>query len=275
MTSPTPARKMHVDPVDVRIEGDGARTLVMIHGWPDTLTLWDAQVAALRGTFRCVRFTLPGFAAGDARRAWSLDEITDLVARVVDTVSPSRPVILLVHDWGSMFGYHYAMTRPDRVERLIGLDVGDAGSAQHRRALGGRAKLMVAGYQMWLVLAWRLGGALGDRMTRAMARWLRAPGEPATIRARMNYPYDIAWTGSKGSYRHARGPRPPMPMPMLYVYGTRKPFMFHSPQWLAALDAQPGCRVVALPTGHWLMTHRAEALNEVIVDWLSDGSAPA
>ena len=43
---------MIIDGIEVLIEGSGrpdAQTIVMIHGWPDTLRLWDAQVAALTG----------------------------------------------------------------------------------------------------------------------------------------------------------------------------------------------------------------------------------
>jgi len=51
-----------VQDVDVHIEGQGEETIVMIHGWPDTHTIWDNQVAALSDNYRCVRFTLPGYA---------------------------------------------------------------------------------------------------------------------------------------------------------------------------------------------------------------------
>ena len=46
--------------IDLHIEGAGEETVLMVHGWPDTYRLWDAQVEALKGRFRCIRFTLPG-----------------------------------------------------------------------------------------------------------------------------------------------------------------------------------------------------------------------
>jgi pimeloyl-ACP methyl ester carboxylesterase len=60
--------------VDVILEGSGPKTVVMLHGWPDTHRLWDGQVAALKERFRCVRFTLPGFDLGP-KRAIPLDEL--------------------------------------------------------------------------------------------------------------------------------------------------------------------------------------------------------
>jgi hypothetical protein len=41
-------------------------------------------------------------------------------------------------------------------------------------------------------------------MTRAMARWLRAPAPAQTVHAGMNYPYFVQWTGASGGYRRAR-----------------------------------------------------------------------
>jgi pimeloyl-ACP methyl ester carboxylesterase len=55
---------LQVDGVDVHIDGDGAHTIVMVHGWPDTWRLWDAQVApilaASGGQDRIARFSWPG-----------------------------------------------------------------------------------------------------------------------------------------------------------------------------------------------------------------------
>ena len=74
----------------------------------------------------------------------------------------------------------------------------------------------------------------------------------------MNYPYDIRWTGSHGSYK---GAVPFVPTwPMLFIYGSRKPFMFHSPQFVAALAARADCRVLEFATGHWVMTREPGAL---------------
>ena len=260
------ATSFAIDGIDVHVEGDGADTLVMVHGWPDTHRLWDAQVEAFRNLYRCVRFTLPGFDVAKPRRALSLDETVAFIAAVVDAASPDRPVILLLHDWGCAFGYEFAMRHPARVQRIVGVDIGDVGSAAHVRALDWKARAMTLGYQWWLVLAWRLGGRWGDAMTRRMARLLRAPADARLVGACMNYPYDITWTGSHGSYRQRARFDPPCPM--LYVYGRRKPFMFHSPQWAEALAARAGSRVVGMEAGHWLMRQRAEAFNTAVLDWL-------
>jgi pimeloyl-ACP methyl ester carboxylesterase len=256
-----------VDGVEVITEGDRGPVVLMLHGWPDTRVLWDAQVARLRQGFRCVRFTLPGFEPGSRRQATSLEEMLALFDKVVDVVSRDRPIVLLLHDWGCFFGYQYAMLRPDRIERVIGIDIGDAGSPAHVASLTVPAKAMMASYQLWLAAAWRLGGSAGDAMTRAMARAIKAPAPPEQIHAGMNYPYDIRWTGSHGSYRERRSVE--LASPLLFIYGRRKPFMFHSPAWAAAVAAQRGCEVIAMDAGHWVMQEKAGAVNEAIVRWIA------
>lgn len=257
-----------IEGVDVFVEGQGeAETLLMIHGWPDTYRLWDAQVDHLKASHRCVRFTLPGFDAAKPRRACGLEEMIALFKRIIEQVSPGRPVVLMLHDWGCVFGYQLLMRHPELVSRVVAVDIGDAGSPAHVRSLGVKAKLMVLVYQLWLALAWRIGGRLGTRMTRSMAGAMQCPSDPQLIHAGMNYPYDITWTGSHGGYRDVIKLDPPCPM--LYLYGTRKPFMFHSQAWADALAAKPGSRVQAFATGHWVMSAQPQAFNEAVAGWLA------
>ena len=257
---------MEIDGIEVRCEGQGDEAVVLIHGWPDTLALWDAQVAALAPRRRCVRFTLPGFDRHRPPRACSLDEVVAAIHRIVTTTCPGERVTLLLHDWGCLYGYQFALRHPELVARIVGVDIGDAGSAAHRATLGGKAKLMALGYQLWLALAWRLGGSLGDRMARWMAGAMRCPTPAEEIVAAMGYPYAVQWFGVKGGFR---GLRPFVPqVPMLYLYGQRKPFMFHSPAWAEALAARPGSRGRGLPTGHWVMVQRPQEFNAAVIDWL-------
>jgi cis-3-alkyl-4-acyloxetan-2-one decarboxylase len=260
------------DGVPVRIDepDQPLGTIVLLHGWPDTEALWDDTVRALASRWRCVRFTLPGFAANDPPGAHSLDDVVDRLHRVVQRADGGRPVTLLLHDWGCLFGYHLLRQHPEHVARVIGVDVGDAASPAHRAGLDARARFGIVSYQWWLALAWRIGGRLGDAMARHMARKLHVPAPASQIRAQMGYPYWITWTGLHGSYRavHPFSPGEPA-VPMCFLYGSRKPFLFHSEAWAAALAERPGCRVVPMSTGHWVMLDAPQAFQAAVLDWLS------
>jgi pimeloyl-ACP methyl ester carboxylesterase len=264
--------RLLVDGTTVHVDGRGDHAVLMLHGWPDTHRLWDPQVEALREDRRCVRFTLPGFdvAAGPPSPPPSLDQTVATIGRIADAVSPERPVDLLLHDWGCMFGYAYALGTPERVRRIVGVDVGDAGSPAHVRAVGLAGGAAIVAYQSWLALAWRVGGARGDAMTRWMARVAGAPGDPATIGASMDWPYQLMRSGAYAAYTERMRAFEP-PRPMLYVYGRRKPFMFHSPAWIERLAHERRHRVLSLPTGHWPMRDAREAFDRAVSEWLADG----
>jgi cis-3-alkyl-4-acyloxetan-2-one decarboxylase len=258
--------------VTLRVEGQGAETLLMVHGWPDTLQLWDGSVAALRDRFRCARFTLPGYCAGDPLRLWTLDEMDAIFLAVVDRLCPGGRVTLVLHDWGCAFGYQFAMRHPDRVARIVGLDVGDAEALPH--TLGPVEMGKILAYQVWLAAAWRIGGAFGDAMSRGMAGLLRVPADRATISSRMNWPYYLVWFGGAQSPRRTAVPFRPA-CPMFFAWGRRKPFQFHTPRWADALAARPECRVEAFGTGHWVMLDAPQRFHAMLREWLLKDAAAA
>lgn len=252
--------------VDVHVEGYGGETIVMLHGWPDTWRLWDAQVEAFKTRYRCVRFTLPGFDATRQRRAHTLDELMAFLGQVIDAVCPERQVILMLHDWGCVFGYQFYLQNPRRVSKIVGVDIGDPSSL--RKSMSGRKAFMAFAYQFWLALAWIADGWMGDWMTRAMARAAECPSDPAYMSSCMDYPYYVLWFAGRDSYRHYARPFLPA-CPMLFIYGSRKPVSFHAPAWADALAKQDGNRVQEFATGHWVMVEQPERFNQVVGEWLA------
>jgi len=255
-----------VDGVEVIVDGAGPPVL-MVHGWPDTHCLWDATVVALKDRYRCIRFTLPGFDLSREGRAYSLDEVIETIRRIVVEAAPGEKVNLLAHDWGCLFGYQFAMRHPQLVDRVMGIDIGgDAGSPAHRTELGPKGMFQVFAYQMYLALAWRIGGSIGTTMARGMARMMRCPTDPQGIGAQMCYPYALRWLGVAGGLKGVKTFEPAGAM--LYIYGERKPFLFHSRDWIERLAARPGSRVIGMPTGHWIMVARPREFNDALLAWL-------
>jgi pimeloyl-ACP methyl ester carboxylesterase len=259
---------MKVGEVEVHVDGRGPDTVIMVHGFPDTYRLWDGTVAALKDRYRCARFTLPGFVGPVRREGYPLEEITGLIGAIADKVSPGRKVILLCHDWGCMFAYQFYARHPERVEKIVGVDIGDPRTL--RKEITPRALLMLLAYQWFLAAAWKIGGALGDRMTRWMRGRMRCPSDPAPVSHQMAWPYFMTWFG--GYRGQVRAFRPACPM--LFIYARRKPFMFHAQSWIEELKSKPGNEVHAFDTGHWIMLQDPAGFNGLVRRWL-DGSAAA
>lgn len=255
---------LQVQGTTVEIEGRGP-TILMIHGWPDTRRLWDPQVAALAATHRCVRFTLPGFEPGSPRVAPSTEELVALIGQIVDAVSPDAPVILMIHDWGSLYGMQFYAAQPTRVARMVIVDVGDPRGLP--RTWNPLQAAMVVGYQWPLALSALLPAALGDPLARLVARVLRFPGDLARVHGAMGYPYVAQWASPIGSLRRLRRFEPTCPV--FFAYGRRKPLMFHTLRWVAALEADPRNRVMGFDCGHWVTVETTAAFNAAVGPWLA------
>jgi cis-3-alkyl-4-acyloxetan-2-one decarboxylase len=272
-------QRITIENAEVWIEGAGDDVILMLHGWPDTLHLWDEQVQFFAPRYRCVRFNLPGFDPRDSGKVASHAQISQHIAAVLDAVSPGRQAILMLHDWGAVFGYQFYMQNPHRVSHIIGVDVGNIQGDTFAKNLSLHEKALVFGYQSYLALAWTIGsrihGGLGTAMTRGMARLLRCPSPSQEIHWGMCYPYFVRWFKGFDHYDNLIAIHPRCPM--LYVYALQKPVMFHTEAWLAMLRKQPGSRVEAMPTSHWVMTDAPKAFNTLVHTWLEQAPrlAPA
>ncbi len=259
--------KLVASGIPVYIDGDGPDTIVMLHGWPDTHEIWEQQVQHFKTTHRCVRFTLPGFDDPETR-GFSVSEISKLILHVVDEVSPNVKVILMLHDWGCLFGFHFAALHAHKVERIVAIDVGDASSPAFVRGLSLRAKLMIFAYQMPLALTWYMQGAVGNYLARAIARFLRCKADESSIHAGMSYPYAMRWMGALGGLKVLAGPTQ-LKCPIFYAYGRYKPFQFQSQEWLQKLNANTSCKTALFKSSHWVMVDCAESFNSSVSEWLS------
>ena len=260
-------REQVIAGVPVFVAGDGPETILMLHGWPDTHRLWDRQVAYFGKRHRCVTVTLPGFGELGQARGHTLDHVVSVIAQVVDAISPDRKVTLMLHDWGCAFGYQFAMLHPERVARIVAIDVGDANSPAFQQSLSMVAKGMVFAYQITLALGWYIGGRIGDGLTRGMAKALQAKAESHRVHAGMNYPYAMRWFKAFGGLDGMRQIEPACPF--FYAYGRKKPFMFHSPQWVQRLAKHSGSAVHGFDSGHWVMVDCADQFNAAVAAWLT------
>ncbi|TCJ97434.1 alpha/beta fold hydrolase [Nocardia alba] len=79
--------------------------VVLVHGWPDTHHLWDGVVPLLSDRYRVISYDTRGYGQSSAPTQVSAYELnrlaTDFFA-VVEAVSPTEPVHVVAHDWGSV-----------------------------------------------------------------------------------------------------------------------------------------------------------------------------
>ena len=86
----------------------GRATVVCIHGFPDTGSVWDPVAENLAEDVHVVTYDVRGAGASDApatKEGYALPFLVEDLLAVADATSPDAPVHLVGHDWGSVQGW--------------------------------------------------------------------------------------------------------------------------------------------------------------------------
>lgn len=100
--------------------GSGGDAVVFLHGNPTSSYLWRNVIPHVEPLARCLAPDLAGMGESGKTPDGSyrfVDHRRHLDAWF-DAVIPAGPVTLVVHDWGSALGFHWACRHPDRIKGL-------------------------------------------------------------------------------------------------------------------------------------------------------------
>lgn len=96
-------------PFEASGKKDSKTLVVLLHGWPDSVRLWDATIAQVKDEdAQFLNISYPNYHPAETLRfGQSLETIVDRVKATVDFVVAGRPMkkIFVTHDWGALFGY--------------------------------------------------------------------------------------------------------------------------------------------------------------------------
>jgi haloalkane dehalogenase len=103
-----------------------APPVLMLHGNPTWSFYYRNLVNALRGQFRCIVPDHLGCGMSDKPRDSEYDyrlksRIED-IATLVNHLDLKSPLALVVHDWGGMIGFSWAVDNPDQVAKMVVLN---------------------------------------------------------------------------------------------------------------------------------------------------------
>lgn len=258
--------------------GGGGPAVLLLHGWPDDRSLWRHQLSALtdRG-YRVVALDWPGHGGSDIptdRRRYAIPELGLDTVAALDALDIER-AHLVAHDYGATVSWETAAVHPERFESFCAISVGHSVEIV-RDILRGHVL-----HYTWLVLhgmpwasrAWYLASD-ARRFRRAFADHpdadvvlarLTGGGDQTfwTIWERANPSHEVLW---RQIVRGARRRR--LPMPAMGVYGLQDPLMTEGQMRRSGRYVDGPWRHEVLEGGHWLPLKRAEAVNDLLLDWL-------
>jgi pimeloyl-ACP methyl ester carboxylesterase len=99
--------------------------VVLIHGFPDFWYSWRAQMPELAKNFQVVAIDQRGYNLSDQPTGVENYALPKLVADVDAVVKHFKrdKAVIVGHDWGGIVAWTYAMTFPDKTDKLIILNL--------------------------------------------------------------------------------------------------------------------------------------------------------
>ena len=253
---------------------EDGRPVLLLHGFPEDASQWQAQLAALAGAgHRAVAFDQRGYSPGVRPTdvaAYGPEELIGDVLAVADALGWER-FDLIGHDWGSAVAWMTAVAHPERLRTLntVSTPHGAAMTAAIREDSDQQRR------SEYVALFRTPGEAERNLLENGGLRRAYA-GLPAH---RINYYLERfsqpgALTAALNWYRAMRPPpkRGPVIMPTLYVWSTLDPYIGETAARGAERHVTGPYRFEVLDgVSHWISEEAPERLSALLLDHLAAG----
>jgi haloalkane dehalogenase len=139
-------RKRYIDVFGQRMayyEAGAGRPIVFLHGNPMSSYLWRKIVPYVQDRGRCIAPDLIGM--GDSAKlpnsgpgVYTYRTHRRYLFELFRLLGVERDVVLVIHDWGSVFGFDYAAQHPGNIRGIAYMEAFMAGPRQQWRPNAGR-----------------------------------------------------------------------------------------------------------------------------------------
>jgi pimeloyl-ACP methyl ester carboxylesterase len=254
--------------------GEGPLVL-MIHGFPDYWYTWRAQMPALARRYQVVAIDQRGYNQSDKPEGVENYRVEKLLGDVDALLAhfAREKATLVGHDWGGYVAWMYAMTRPQRVDRLVILNLPHPRGFLRELATNPdqqKASQYARDFQE--------PDAAARLSPERMARWVKDPAAReryleafarSSPDAMLNY-YKANFPRPSDLQPGAAGPSfPQVQCPVLLIHGLKDIALLPGAlndtwKWI---DAE--LTLVTIPdAGHFVQQDAADRVTRIMVDWL-------
>jgi len=270
----------------LREEGNGKGTpVLLLHGVPETSSVWRAVAPALAKGRRVLAPDLPGLGGSAYSGPYDVPSVVAQLVALLDAECPGQRVDVVGHDWGGSLALGLAGIRPDLVRRLA------IANAPYRNInLLRAAHIPFFALPAAPELLFRLGGKRVVDVMFALA-WKADVTLDPEVRAEYTAAYTdpVKVSAMLGYYRAAARPKilaalgrgeTPAGEPrvhaekMLVLWGAADPVLTVSVGESVVRDLGPECVMVTIPgAGHYVIEEAPELVLRTLQDFLSDDQA--
>ncbi|KAL2633915.1 hypothetical protein R1flu_005394 [Riccia fluitans] len=277
---------------DIRVHfvecGDPTGKLVLlIHGWPNFWYIWKNQFKALsEAGYHVIALDLRGYnlsSKPDDLESYKRSAVLDDIVKFINHFGDGDAAIMVGHDWGSTISWCMAEDHPNKVEKLVTVNMGrltdfsrilTSNVSQLLRSwyIGAfqvpyLAEATIA-YNNCLILRAVLQNSIPTMTDNDIERHVKAYSHPGAMKGSLSF-YRAAVRG----LWHQSGKVPVVETPVTVLWGYKDDFLLPI---VAEPDkaTAPNAKVVHLPqAGHWPMWHDPELFNELLLKTIENKGA--
>lgn len=255
----------------------------MLHGNPTWSFYYRNLVMALRDNFRCIVPDHIGCGLSDKPKeedyGYRLENRIEDIGTLVESLDLKQPLTLVVHDWGGMIGFGWAVNNADRIARTVILNTAafplptdkkmpPALSLVRDTRLGA---FLVRNFNAFSGIAARVG--FKKPVSREIREGYTLPyNNPENRIATLKFVQDIPLSEQDPGYDILLNTAKQLHLfadkPCLIAWGE-KDFVFDAPFLNTWLDYYPEAELHRFPDcGHYILEDGGPALIETISDFM-------
>lgn len=273
---------------NIRLAGnENGLPVVMLHGWPESSYCWKGVAEHLDPAYRIIAPDLRGL--GDSERtmdvaAYHKMELAKDIIEVLDTIDIDT-FYLVGHDWGGVVAQEVALQIPERVKRMVLMNINvltnPQGTAEARKVIFGMGGIhfwyqyfqmmpglpeaMIKGKEKaWVSFFFGAAGRDGTIPAETIAEYVRCYSIENTPATAASY-YRIM---QKDNEHWATLADKKFPMASLYIYGNKDSVII--PQFLDHIeDGFESIRVEQLEAAHFVQEEKPREVAALMNDFFS------
>jgi pimeloyl-ACP methyl ester carboxylesterase len=281
-----------VNGVKLHVVQDGPETgelVILLHGFPEFWYGWRKQIPSLSGAgFSVWTPDQRGYNLSDKPRglsAYTQDELSADVIGLIDAAGREKAVIV-GHDWGAAVAWHTAAMYPDRIAKLVVMNV-PHGSVMSQHLRRSRAQLRKSWYMFFFQIPWlpeffiRLGkwragtqalirsSREGTFLEEDLERYRGAWSQPGAITAMINW-----YRAAIQRQGISAGRNGLITVPAMLIWGAQDRFLSQE-MAQPSIDLCEVGRLEMIPeASHWVHLEEPKKVNELLLDFIGNQSHP-
>jgi pimeloyl-ACP methyl ester carboxylesterase len=252
--------------------------VILLHGFPEFSYGWRHQIPYLASAGYLVwapdqrGYNLSDKPAGIA--AYCLDELADDVIGLMDAAGREQ-VFLVGHDWGAAVAWWVAARYPDRLEKLVILNV-PHGSVMQKNLRSNFSQMRKSWYMFFYQLPWLPEALAKRRNWKMVVEALTKTSRTGTFTASDLELYRQAWSQpnafrSMVNWYRAMMRKPPkarasrrIRVPTLLIWGAQDKFLGQEMAQPSIDRCDDGRLVFIEEATHWVQHEEAERVNQLM-----------